>query len=499
MRLSPLLARAALVVAVLVASVAALAAPGTEAQRGREPGQTGRPIEDRYIVVLRDGVGEPRNAANELARAHRLSVSDVYDTVLNGFAARVPAQALDGLRRNPRVAFVDQDVTIAAAATVPAGVDRVGADDASGTGSGPGPGAPVAVLDTGIARHPDLNLAGGYNCTSSDRAAYGDVNGHGTHVAGTIGANGGVVGVAPGTPLYAVKVLGDDAWGYWSWIICGLDWAAEQGITVANMSLAGPAENDSATDCASRLLHQAICNAADKGVQVVVAAGNEGASTANYVPATYDQVTTVSALADKDGCRGGQGDGIGFGPDDTRATFSNRGAAVDVAAPGVAIFSTAPGGNYQRMSGTSMATPHVAALLALGGYATEASGFGEPVAVLPIGDTRCPGDTTSSPIGSATSISPRAVDDAYKVNQDRTLRRAAPGVLGNDSSDAASLTASVVKRPRVGRLSLNPNGAFSYTPKANFSGTVSFTYRVTDATGDSDTGTVTIRVAARRG
>ncbi|MBA3519528.1 MAG: protease inhibitor I9 family protein, partial [Rhizobiales bacterium] len=116
MRLSPLLARAALVVAVLVASVAALAAPGTEAQRGREPGQTGRPIEDRYIVVLRDGVGEPRNAANELARAHRLSVSDVYDTVLNGFAARVPAQALDGLRRNPRVAFVDQDVTIAAAA-----------------------------------------------------------------------------------------------------------------------------------------------------------------------------------------------------------------------------------------------------------------------------------------------------------------------------------------------------------------------------------------------
>ncbi|MDQ3779952.1 MAG: S8 family serine peptidase [Chloroflexota bacterium] len=496
MRISPLLVRIALVVAVLVASVAALAAPGVEAQRGREPGQTGRPIEDRYIVVLRDGVGEPRNAANDLARAHRLTVSDVYDTVLNGFAARVPAQALDALRRNPRVAFVDQDVTVAAAATLPTGVDRVGADDASETGAGPGPGAPVAVLDTGIASHPDLNLAGGYNCTSSDRTAHGDVDGHGTHVAGTIGANGGVAGVAPGTPLYAVKVLDDKGSGSWSSVICGLDWAAGEGITVANLSLGGK-WSDHPTNCASSSLHQAICNAADRGVQVVVAAGNEGASTANYVPATYDQVTTVSALADKDGCRGGQGGATSFGADDSRATFSNRGTAVDVAAPGVAISSTAPGGTYQRLSGTSMATPHVAALLALGGYATEASGFGEPVAVLPIGDTRCAGDTTNSPIGSATSISPNAIDDAYKVNQDRTLRRAAPGVLGNDSG-AGSLTASVVKRPRVGRLTLNPNGAFSYKPKANFSGTVSFTYRMTDAAGGSDIGTVTIRVAARR-
>ena len=373
-----------LVGALVVASLAAALAPSAGAPAAPNAATGGR-----YIVVLRDDVADPRAAAGELGRAHGLAVGHVYDVVLKGFAARVPARALAGLARNPRVAYVDPDLTVRASATVPTGVDRVGADNVGGTGAGPGPGAQVAVLDTGIARHPDLTIAGGHNCTSSDASAWGDVHGHGTHVAGTIGANGALVGVAPGTPLYAVKVLGDDGDGAWSWVICGIDWVAKQGITVANLSLAG-ASNDDPSACGSSSLHQAICNATGRGVRFAVAAGNDDADAAGYVPAKYDQVTTVSALADADGCVGGVGSATDFGPDDTRASFSNDGAVVDVAAPGVDILSTVPGG-YARMSGTSMATPHVAALFALGGYATEASGFGEPIANLPRGNTACDG------------------------------------------------------------------------------------------------------------
>ncbi|CAA9567697.1 MAG: hypothetical protein AVDCRST_MAG19-2437 [uncultured Thermomicrobiales bacterium] len=498
-----MLARLTLLVAVSTGSVAAGIAPDVAAVESSEPRDrqsTGRPVEGRYIVVLRDDVADPRGVAAGLGRDLGLSVSHVYDTVLNGFAARVPAQALDGLRRNPRVAAVEEDRTVAATAALPTGVDRVGAEDAGGAGAGPG--VPVAILDSGIAEHPDLTIAGGYNCTSDDRTAYDDVHGHGTHVAGTVGASGGSLGVAPGTPLYAVKVLGDDGIGRLSWVICGLDWAPGQGITVANLSLVGASSEDP-TACESSSLHRAVCKAAASGLRLVVAAGNDGGNTAGYAPAKYDQVTTVSALADADGCRGGRGGATGAGPDDTRATFSNRGTAVDVAAPGVGIASTWLGGGYRTLNGTSMAAPHVAALVALGGYAKEASGFREPIAILPNGDTRCEGDTDANATGTlddgaVAAAAPRAGDDAYRVDEDRVLRRAAPGVLANDSGDAGPLTVRVENRPRTGRLTLNPNGSFAYEPERDFSGSVSFTYRVKDAAGRSDVGRVTIRVVSRR-
>lgn len=451
---------------------------------------------DRYIVIFRPGVGNVRTAAAELRRQNNLAVTHVYDTVLDGFAARVPAQALAGLRRNPRVALIVPDEEIYAAATViPTGVDRVGAEDIDGAGSSPGAGVPVAVLDTGIAKHPDLTIAGGYNCASNDanidRDAWLDVDGHGTHVAGTIGASGGVNGVAPGTPLYAVKVLGDNGSGWWSWVICGLDWAVGQNIGVANLSLgAAGYGNESATDCASSALHQAICNAAKSGMRLVVAAGNDRMNTADFVPAKYSQVTTVSALADSDGCVGGLGPETGAGPDDTRARFSNYGSAVDAAAPGVAVYSTYPGG-YTRLSGTSMAAPHVAALLALGDFAKEASRFGEPIATLPGGDTSCAGGS-ADPSGRAVVTR----SDAYRVKEDRTLRRGAPGVLGNDSG-SKPLTVTLVSRPRKGTLRLRPDGSFVYSPKRDENGSDSFTYRAKDALGKSDTATVRIRIVAR--
>jgi subtilisin len=369
---------------------------------------------DRYIVTLHDSETNPNAAAAALAKQHWLQVSNVYEVVLKGFAATVPAAALNGLMNNPRVKTVELDLPVSIFATVPKGIDRVGGEDVGGTGKPAGAGKTVAVLDTGVAAHPDLNIAAGYNCTTSDTTAYGDVHSHGTHVAGTIGANGTIIGVAPGTPILAVKVLGDNGSGSWSSVLCGIDWVAGAGnggvprAYVANLSL-GASSNENANSCSSSSLHLGICNAAAKGIQFAVAAGNSNADASGFVPAKYPEVITVAALADSDGCAGGFGPSTGFGADDTRASFSNYGSVVDIAAPGANIYSTVPGG-YGTKSGTSMAAPHVAGMLALGGYATTPSSFGIPVGVVPNGDISCAGAApnttiTASPTANTSQTS----------------------------------------------------------------------------------------------
>jgi subtilisin family serine protease len=227
------------------------------------------------------------------------------------------------------------------------------------------------VIDTGIAKaHPDLNVAGGYDCTSTYRARYGDADGHGTHVAGIIGATNtgsGVVGVAPGTPLYGVRVFDAKGYGSDATVICGIDWvvknAAAKGIKVANMSVVLTASPEDQNRCGSTgtpttALHEAICRLTAAGVKVVAAAGNVGKNASTLAPATYPEVVTVSALDDSNGCLGESGGA------ETRATFSNYGADVDVAAPGVNIASTYLRGGYTTISGTSMAAPHVAGTIA---------------------------------------------------------------------------------------------------------------------------------------
>jgi subtilisin family serine protease len=271
-----------------------------------------------YLVLFDEagvaaaGAGAARAATAEVARSHRLEVTNVYETVVRGFAARVPDDALAALRRDPRVARVEPDYPVwATAERLPTGVDRIGADSQVEGRPPTRRGEAVAIVDTGIvADHPDLNVAGGYNCTSPDRRAWEDKNGHGTHVAGIVGAenNGmGVVGVAPGTPLWAVKVLDDRGNGSFSQVLCGLDWTARQGIGIANLSLAGIRPRESSTVCQSSILHQGVCAATEAGVQIVVAAGNEGTDALDVAPARYSRVITVSALADSDGCAGGRG------------------------------------------------------------------------------------------------------------------------------------------------------------------------------------------------
>ena len=334
---------------------------------GSGGGSAGPTLTKDVIVVLKDGV-EPVAVARDAGITPRR----VYRDALRGFAARLPVAAIKALRRHRQVRLIAEDRPMYAhAQTLPTGIDRISADLYPGV-------APdsvdqrgdvdVAVLDSGIdVDHPDLNVGGGENC--SDGASYDDGSGHGTHVAGTIGAldNGiGAVGVAPGARLWAINVIGPDNDVPWSDVICGLDWvSANRGtIEVINMSLGGVG-SDSA--CSSGPLHQAICNVVAAGIPIIVSAGNEGKDASRTIPAAYEEVITVSAMADFDGRAGGKSPTTCGAPerDDTFASFSNYGADVDIAAPGRCIYSTIRRGRYASWSGTSMAAPHVTGAIAL--------------------------------------------------------------------------------------------------------------------------------------
>jgi subtilisin family serine protease len=337
-------------------------------------------VPGHYIVVLKDEVPEPGGTAGEMARRHGLAIGHVFKAALKGFSAAIPAERLRAVENDPRVQRVEQDQIVMLVArkgggggggggtppaqSLPTGIDRIDADLSPTAGIDGGDErvpVDVAVLDTGIqANHPDLNVVGGRNFATGK--SYGDGHGHGTHVAGTIGAldNGiGVVGVAPGARLWAVRVLDNNGTGWLSWILAGVDWVTANAskIGVANMSL-GFAGTSAA-------LNTAIANSVAAGVTYVVAAGNDGADAGGFSPASHPDVICVSAIADTDGRCGGAGGTSAYGADDTLAAFSNRGSAVDLAAPGVGILSTYKGSAYAVLNGTSMASPHVAGAAAL--------------------------------------------------------------------------------------------------------------------------------------
>jgi len=391
---------AALGVLVLLVT-AALPASARDAQL--EPAGQGA-----YIVVLRDHVGETGRAIRALQAVRGFEPTREFP-LLKAFAAHLTPEQVARLRADPNVAMVSEDrpvraingFPLKAGENVPAGVRRV---EAATTDLVRDPsGASVAVIDSGIdLAHPDLNAAHGINCVGSKPAI--DDNGHGTHVAGTIGArnNGaGVVGVAPGTRLVSVKVLNAGGEGLWSQVICGIDWVTstltdenpDNDIRVANLSLGGLGPQVKSCATTTDALHKAICRATAAGVTFVVAAGNEGwqfdHATQPNVPAAYPEVLTVTAMTDTDGRPGATGGAATCGglsePDDRFASFSNwaqtsTGLAHLIAAPGTCVRSTAAGGGYTLMSGTSMASPHVAAAVAL---CLDSGGEPGPCAGLP--------------------------------------------------------------------------------------------------------------------
>ncbi|HEV2088910.1 MAG TPA: S8 family serine peptidase [Cryptosporangiaceae bacterium] len=322
-----------------------------------------------YIVMLRPGL-DATSLATAQTQKLGAALGHVYSHAIRGYSARMTSAAAARLAADPSVLLVQRDgVVKATAQTLPTGINRADGElspTAKINGVDERVNVDVAVIDTGIdLTHPDLNVytAGAKNC-STGRSA-NDGNGHGTHVAGTIGAldnSVGVVGVAPGARLWPVRVLDNRGNGSWSAVICGIDYVTANAsrIEVANMSLGG-AGSDSA--CGSNLdaMREAICRSVRAGVTYVVAAGNSTADASTFVPAAYDDVITVSALADFNGIPGG-GAPATCRPDvdDTFADYSNYGADVDLIAPGTCILSTWKGGGYNTISGTSMASPHVA-------------------------------------------------------------------------------------------------------------------------------------------
>ena len=338
----------------------------------------------RKIVVLKADAPSAASVASDAESTLGGTKGFVYNEALKGFTITLSRTAADQLAKDPRVAYVMDDrllkntgleqpqpVQTPQAETTPSGIARTLATNTKTFADKKDVDATIAVLDTGIdLTHPDLNVTESVSFVG-DNARGNDVYGHGTHVAGTIAArmnDQGVVGMAPGAKLWAIKVLGDDGSGYLSQIIAGIEYIAQNSakIDVVNMSFGGT--GDASTTCGTDskdAYHQAICGAVAKGVVFVAAAGNNAGDGGNFLPAAYPEVISVSAMVDTDGLPGGKGASTTRGADDTFANFSNFGSVVDVAAPGVDVLSTYPGGKYAKLSGTSMASPHVAGAAAL--------------------------------------------------------------------------------------------------------------------------------------
>ncbi|MFU8813304.1 MAG: S8 family peptidase [Balneolaceae bacterium] len=364
----------------------------------------GEPIDGQYIVVFNvpDDVADDGQAAmtqlvrNEVLAAASImeeSVTASYSAALHGFAATLSDDQLRVLQRDNRIAFIEQDkvVSLAPPCGTPRGGpcdddpddgdpgdgdpddgdgDDGGSDDGTGEIDVPwgidrvgGPvtytGSAVSwVIDTGIQLdHPDLNVdaSRGFTAFTSgpDSRSADDLNGHGTHVAGTIGAFNNIAGVAVGVLQVPVKVLDRRGSGSVSGVIAGVDYVAANASSgdVANMSLGGGA---------STALDNAVINAANQGILFSLAAGNSGTWASNSSPARVDHPNTWTIAATD--------------VNDNFASFSNFGPPTSFAAPGVSVKSTWINSGYRTISGTSMAAPHVAGILLVNGGSVNADG-----------------------------------------------------------------------------------------------------------------------------
>jgi subtilisin family serine protease len=304
-------------------------------------------IANSYIVVLQPGDSGVGAVSRRLIQRYGGQIADTYTSAVRGFHATMTETQAARLAADPAVRYVEQDATVATTAAPAWGLDRIDQRALPLSKSYTAPaaaGVTAYVIDTGVrTTHREFGgrAASGWDFVDDDARA-DDCKGHGTHVAGTIG--GATYGVAKGVKLVSVRVLDCKGSGTYSNIIAGVDWVTAHAVkpAVANMSLGGTV---------SKALDDAVDRSIAKGITYVVAAGNDHRDACKQSPAHDPNTITVGATDQKD----------------TRATFSNYGSCLDIFAPGVRIPSAAGDSNTgtKLMSGTSMASPHVAGAAAL--------------------------------------------------------------------------------------------------------------------------------------
>ncbi|MFC7686263.1 S8 family peptidase [Ureibacillus sp. GCM10028918] len=296
--------------------------------------------EERVIVYYKDKVEKT------IIGKVKGKIKKEYKNV-SAIAVTVPSTSIETLKKDPNVKLVEKDVLIKVnTQTADWGITRTAAQKAWNSGL-TGKGIKVAIVDTGIAKHDDLMIAGGVS-TVDYTSSYTDDNGHGTHVAGIVGAENnsiGIVGIAPDADVFAVKSLDQNGYGYLSDTIEAIDWSITNKMDIINLSFG--------TTTHSATLQQIVDKAYSQNILVVAAAGNNGTAdgsidTIEY-PARYESVIAVAATDSAD----------------KRTSFSATGSTIEVSAPGEGILSLFLNNQYARMSGTSMAAPYVAGNLAL--------------------------------------------------------------------------------------------------------------------------------------
>jgi Subtilase family/Bacterial Ig domain len=506
-----------------------------------------------YVVSFRTG-----DSATKTIDTLAITPTARFTSVVKGFSAKLTGKQVERLRRTRSVVGIMPVVKATGAAqTVNPQVYTVQADKppvSGGDGVGSWTGPSVAVLDSGGTGHVDFNLANAVDCTNLGTPT--DRNGHGTAVMGAMAAYDnsiGMVGMAPGAPIYSVRVLDEKLGGSTATMLCGLDWvsanAARYNIKVVNMSLGLQGSDDG--NCGFQngdTVHQAICSLISAGLVMVASAGNSAVDLANYVPGAYDEVLTATNMADYDGRVGGLGrapcnDSTSrTTPDDRYASTSNWAvSAADkvhvLAAPGVCPYSTKMLNHYDYIaSGTSMAgamvsgvvlscfaqgdcagraVPQVIAQVKAQAEAATVAGahsfLGDPTmpvagryygylaSTVPVGSGVTPTPTpTSTPTPTPTSDTTPPTVQIVSPQSGTVV--SGDVVITAQASDNVGVTSVTLYAgaTRLGEMALQPNGTWSLTlnTRSYANGSYNVSARASDAAGNTRTSSsVNIRVS----